>query len=404
MSGAGPVEPRCGQHHRCAVRGEPVPGARGHRGGPAPVHLGLGGLAQPQLEPAAEQVLERGPQLAPAVGRHRQVQAVRQALRGQGQQPRLEVVELAAQHEVAVDDEQQVRGRLVRELARGAPRPELLDGADPGVVEQPLPPGQRRRQLGDGPPHHVRLLAAGDVPTCGSPASADSAPPPKSSTCTPSSAGVWVSARASRTVRSAPDLPARGPPTTARCPRRRRGRAPARRGAAGTAGRPAPTARAASAAAPGERPARGRAAAAGGRAARPAAAATSSGGSHTRCAGGPCPTIAAIIVSSTAGPSGRRPAVARAAGRRRPVGARRLTRRPRPARPGTGTPAAGRRRAPAPRAAGAGPETYAARNRTSSSVPVARKAEPGAGGSWYASGTPSTARDSAAEKVRSAIR
>ena len=51
-----------------------------------------------------------------------------------------------------------------------------------------------------------------------------------------------------------------------------------------------------------------------------------------------------------------------------------------------------------------GPETYAARNRTSSPVPVDRKADPGAGGNWYASGTPSTARDSAAEKVRSAIR
>ena len=69
------------------------------------------------------------------------------------------------------------------------------------------------------------------------------------------------------------------------------------------------------------------------------------------------------------------------------------------ARRGAGGPAAVRTGGPA-----IGPETYAARNRTSSPVPVARKAEPGAGGNRWASGTPSTARDSAAEKVRSAIR
>ena len=32
----------------------------------------------------------------------------------------------------------------------------------PASAEQPLPPGQHGRQLGDGPPHHVRLPAARD--------------------------------------------------------------------------------------------------------------------------------------------------------------------------------------------------------------------------------------------------
>ena len=109
-----------GEHERGAVGGEPVAGTGGHGGGAAPVDLRLGGLAQPQLQPRAEQILERGPQLRPPRGRHGQVQTVGQALRGQREEPGLQVVELRAQGEVAVDDEQQIGGGLVGELPRGA--------------------------------------------------------------------------------------------------------------------------------------------------------------------------------------------------------------------------------------------------------------------------------------------
>src|SRR5882757_145438 len=63
-------------------------------------------------------------------------------------------------------------------------------------------------------------------------------------------------------------------------------------------------------------------------------------------------------------------------------------------------------RAPDPDGTGAGssPETYADLNRTSVVVSIFRYARPGTGGSSYASGTPSTARLSGAEKVRSPIR
>ena len=74
---------------------------------------------------AAEDVLERRPQLAPPGRRHHQVQAVREPLRGERQQPGLQVVELAAQHEVAVDDEQDVGGGLGGKLTRRSAGPEL---------------------------------------------------------------------------------------------------------------------------------------------------------------------------------------------------------------------------------------------------------------------------------------
>ena len=183
-------QPRGRQHHRRPVRRQPVPRPCGHRGGPAPVHLGLARLAQPQLEAAAEEVLERRPQLAPPVRRHHQVQAVREPLRGERQQPGLQVVELAAQHEVAVDHEQDVRGGLVGKLARRSAGPELLDRSDTRRSGTAAPAGPARP-----PPRRrpgARRPAAGGpstVPTCGRPASTASPPPPKSRTCTPSSAG-----------------------------------------------------------------------------------------------------------------------------------------------------------------------------------------------------------------------
>ena len=137
-------------------------GEGGHGGGAAPVDLRLGGLAQPQLQPRAEQILERRPQLRPPRGRYGQVQPVGQALGRQREQPGLQVVELRAQGEVAVDDEQEIGGGLVGELTRGTAGAERLHRGDPGLAEQPLPTAERGDQLGDGAAHEIDLLPVGD--------------------------------------------------------------------------------------------------------------------------------------------------------------------------------------------------------------------------------------------------
>ena len=175
---------------------QPVARPGGHRGGAPPVDLGLRRLAQPQLDAAAEQVLERGPQLAPPVGRHREVQAVGQSLRSEREQRRLQVVELAAQHQVAVDDEQQVGGRLVGNS------PAARRARNSSTEASPASRNSRSRRASAAVSSAtMRRTRSGcwrsaTVPTCGRPASGLSAPPPKSSTWTPSSAGVWVSASA----------------------------------------------------------------------------------------------------------------------------------------------------------------------------------------------------------------
>ena len=126
-------------------------------------------------------------------------------------------------------------------------------------------------------------------------------PPPKSRTCTPSSAGVWVSASASSTVRSAADLPARGPPTTTTWPAasvrstvRSSWRCRYGRSTTPTGTRRAPQGTGATRPRPGRTTGLPSSSSSGGGA--------SSGGNHTRCAGGPCPAIAVIIASSTVGP------------------------------------------------------------------------------------------------------
>ena len=271
----------------------------------------------------------------------------------------------------------------------------------PAVAEQPLPAGPARppprRRPGARRPGCCRSAT---VPTCGRPASTDQRHRRRSRDMhAEARRGRWVRARASTTVRTAPDLPARGPPTTA--------------------GWPAALARSSV-----SRSRRCRY----GRSITPTG--TCSVPPDTRCREAPSRRTAGMPSSWSRGgdriqrrqpdPVCRRPSP----DHRRDHRVEHRAATVRLARSGVATP--GARPAPPARTrkrrgpgAGAcepgrghrtdrcrliGPDTYAARNRTSSPCPMARKAEPGAGGNRWASGTPRTARDSAAEKVRSAIR
>ena len=144
------------------------------------------------------------------------MQAVREPLRGERQQAGLQVVELAAQHQVAVDHEQDVRGGLVGKLPGRPAGPELLDRADTRSPEELLTTSQRGGRLRHDPAHDVRLLAVVDRADVRQARQHRQPAAAEVEDVHPTSAGLWVSARASSTVRNAPDLPDRGPPTTAR--------------------------------------------------------------------------------------------------------------------------------------------------------------------------------------------
>ncbi len=124
------------------------------------------------------------------------------------------------------------------------------------------------------------------------------------------------------------------------------------------------------------------------------------GGSQIRCAGAPWPASRSTTMSSRlsclplwSGTTGGATAAGGSGTRSAPY----QTILPRcPVRAGTAGPRAS--------AGWYGPDTYAALNRVIPVVSNIRYALPGSGGSEYASATPSTARLSVAEKVRSPIR
>src|SRR5690606_2319520 len=143
------------------------------------------------------------------------------------------------------------------------------------------------------------------------------------------------------------------------------------------------------------------------------------GGSHTRCAGGPAPAMRETSTSSrvggvSSGASGTGAVTGRVPyGRTATVAPARLA--PQPLEVAPGPPAVALAPAPAPgggagarsgRPGGAatGTDAGAARNRIGFPAPEARYPCPGSAGSSKASGIPSTARDSSAEKVRRPIR
>jgi len=113
------------------------------------------------------------------------------------------------------------------------------------------------------------------------------------------------------------------------------------------------------------------------------------GGSHTRCAGVPCPA-SRFSTASIRGRVGTPVSSGDRSGRSvsRPAAAAVNTR---------GVPSAFGRCTILGLSCGA--DTKAVWNRTNSPDAVFKYAAPGELGKWYASGTPSTARDSLAEKV-----
>ena len=129
--------------------------------------------------------LSAGRSSRPPRGRHHEVHPVGQALRGQREQPILQVFELVAQRQLAVDHQQQVGGGLVGE----PPAARRARNASTDVT--PASRNSRSRRASTATisatvrrTSRARCRSA-TPPTCGSPASGRSAPPPKSSSaCT----------------------------------------------------------------------------------------------------------------------------------------------------------------------------------------------------------------------------
>ena len=84
------------------------------------VDLGVHRVAEPQLEPGAEEVAHRGPEVGPAGGADDDVQAEGQAAGRELLDLGLEVVEVRAQRAPAVDDEEDVAVPVVGAARRRA--------------------------------------------------------------------------------------------------------------------------------------------------------------------------------------------------------------------------------------------------------------------------------------------
>ena len=133
---------RCGAARRgsaaCSTPGRGPAGLRHQRRDPA-VDLGVQRVAEPQLEPAAEHVAHRGPEVRPPAGRGDDVQAEGEAAGGQLLDLQLEVVEVGAQRAPAVDDQEHVAVPVVGAALR-PPRPVGLDRVDAVGAEVLLAP------------------------------------------------------------------------------------------------------------------------------------------------------------------------------------------------------------------------------------------------------------------------
>jgi hypothetical protein len=151
--------------HVVSVGRQPPPGpARRDRGRHPPVDLRLPGVAQAQLHPRAEQVLERGTQLGPAAHRDRDVHAVGQARRRQRDDRRLQRLVVGPERVPAVDDEHDVTEAVVpgRRFAAATPGPQVGRRGEAVLAEPALPGAQRRRDLGHHAAHQVGVAASGD--------------------------------------------------------------------------------------------------------------------------------------------------------------------------------------------------------------------------------------------------
>ena len=199
--------------HQAAARA-----SRGHQRRDLAVDLGVHRVAEPQLQPGAEQVAHRGPEVGPPAARGDDVQAEGETAGGELLDLHLEVVEVGAQRAPAVDDQEDVAvpvvGAALRPAACGRSRSSRCRCARKYASRRSTIPVTSAR---------IRRTTSGSerVPTpatCGRPVSGAKVPPPKSSTKNCDSSGVVVSDMLATTVRSSVLLPLRGPPTTATCP------------------------------------------------------------------------------------------------------------------------------------------------------------------------------------------
>ena len=129
-----------------------------HVDGDLAVELGVRRVAQAQLDPGAEEVLDLRAEVHPPRGAGQQVDTERQAAAREGLQPRLELVELGADRAPAVDDQEDVAVAVVRAALEPA-RAVRLDRVDLLRAEVPLAGVDDALDLGDDAPDHVGLAA-----------------------------------------------------------------------------------------------------------------------------------------------------------------------------------------------------------------------------------------------------
>ena len=296
---------RRARRRRCAAarRGSAAcsPPGRGP-GGPAgtsardpPVDLGVERVAQPQLEPGAEQVAHRGPEVGPPAGGGHDVHAVGQAAGRELLDHHLQVVEVGAQRAPAVDDQEHV---AVPVVGPALPAPARAGRSRSSRCRWRGSTSRAGRTI-PAPRRRSGVTTSG---SSGCRRRRRAAARPARRRCRRRSRAVElrllrgvVSARLAMIVRSSVLLPLRGPPTTATWPAAAgRGRPRACRGAARTAGRrcraarrgrPAPATRRET------RPSSGSTARSGSSSSR--VSGTSSGGSQTWWAAGPWPSMCA---------------------------------------------------------------------------------------------------------------
>ena len=169
-----------GDHHVQAVAGQAA--ARSiarYLLRPPAVHLGIGGVAQPQLNPGADLILQRGPDLRPARRRQHHVYAKRKPLDCKGGDRLLQPLELMSQAGPAIDDEEHVA-----EWVSVQHRPQLTvlcDRVDAVVAEDGLPRSHGRLQFCDHAPRPIAARPCRRLrPHVAMSRTEVSAPPPKS--------------------------------------------------------------------------------------------------------------------------------------------------------------------------------------------------------------------------------
>ena len=136
------VDARQGGQHLQLVAGQaPAGSPLRDVGGDSSVHIGLGRVTETELDPRAQQVLQRGPDLSPPGTRDHQVHAVGQPLRAQVHHRLLKSLELGLERQPAVEHQKDIPERVltgVRDLAATLAGTKLGHRVDAEVTKQLL--------------------------------------------------------------------------------------------------------------------------------------------------------------------------------------------------------------------------------------------------------------------------